>query len=364
MVYVGTCDDEVGGVLVQRLMEATEEELNHTASRFLCLGLGLLYLGKQERADVMLEAVRTVEHKRGRYAEITLNTCAYAGTGNVLKVQEMLRICAEHLTEDAEHQSVAVLGIALIVLGEDVGTEMSLRSFDHLLHYGELPVKRVVPLALAMLYISNPDYQVIDQLSRMSHDQDAELAQGAILGLGLVSAGSNNSRVAGLLRQLSEFYAKEASHLFVVRIAQGLNALGKGLIGLGPFSSDRLLMNGPAVAGLLTLFHACLDLKGTLLDKMHYLLFFATTAMNPRFMSTVDEDLNPVSASVRVGQAVETVGQAGRPKTITGFQTHTTPVLLGYRDRAELAGQEYSTLVSVMEGVVIVEKIPETPTQT
>ena len=34
----------------------------------------------------MLEAVRTVEHKRGRYAEITLNTCAYAGTGNVLKV--------------------------------------------------------------------------------------------------------------------------------------------------------------------------------------------------------------------------------------------------------------------------------------
>ena len=55
--------------------------------RFLCLGLGLLYLGKQERADVMLEAVRTVEHKRGRYAEITLNTCAYAGTGNVLKVR-------------------------------------------------------------------------------------------------------------------------------------------------------------------------------------------------------------------------------------------------------------------------------------
>ena len=31
----------------------------------------------------------------------------------------------------------------------------------------------------------------------------------------------------------------------------------------------------------------------------HYLLFFATTSMNPRFMSTVDENLNPVSASVR-----------------------------------------------------------------
>ena len=41
------------------------------------------------------------------------------------QVQEMLRICAEHLTDDAEHQSVAVLGIALVVLGEDVGTEVS-----------------------------------------------------------------------------------------------------------------------------------------------------------------------------------------------------------------------------------------------
>ena len=40
----------------------------------------------------------------------------------------MLRICAEHLTDDAEHQSVAVLGIALVVLGEDVGTEVSLIS--------------------------------------------------------------------------------------------------------------------------------------------------------------------------------------------------------------------------------------------
>ena len=34
------------------------------------------------------------------------------------------------------------------------------------------------------------------------------------------------------------------------------------------------------------------------------------------------------------------VGQAGKPKTITGFQTHTTPVLLAYGERAELATDE------------------------
>ena len=241
MVFVGSCDDEVGGTIVQRLMEATDDELNQSVARFLCLGLGLLYLGRNEKADAMLEAVRTVEHRMGKYADITLETCAYAGTGNVLMVQRMLHICAEHLCEEdsADHQAVAVLGIALMTIGEDIGTEMSLRTFDHLLHYGGLSVKRVVPLAIALLYVSHPDYAVIDQLSRLSHDADAQVSQSAIFGLGIVSAGSNNSRVAGLLRQLSEFYSKEANHLFVVRLAQGLNAMGKGLLTLSPFHSDR-----------------------------------------------------------------------------------------------------------------------------
>lgn len=79
-------------------------------------------------------------------------------------------------------------------------------------------------------------------------------------------------------------------------------------------------MSGAGAAGLLAVLHACLDLKGTILDKYHYLLYFLTPAMSPRFMTTVNEKLTPVNATVRVGLAVETVGQAGRPKTITGFQ--------------------------------------------
>lgn len=56
---------------------------------------------------------------------------------------------------------------------------------------------------------------------------------------------------------------------------------------------------------------------------------------------TLDENLKPIPVPVRVGQAVDVVGQAGRPKTITGFQTHTTPVLLATGDRAELATEKY-----------------------
>ncbi len=34
-------------------------------------------------------------------------------------------------------------------------------------------------------------------------------------------------------------------------------------------------------------------------------------------------------------------------------------MLLGYKDRAELAGSEYTAFSSVLEGIVIVEKTPE-----
>jgi 26S proteasome regulatory subunit N1 len=80
-------------------------------------------------------------------------------------------------------------------------------------------------------------------------------------------------------------------------------------------------MDGPALGGILTLLHGCLDIKGTVLDKYHYLLFYLAPAMNPRYLCLIDpEEGKLVKATARVGIAVETVGQAGRPKTITGFQ--------------------------------------------
>ncbi|OEL22202.1 26S proteasome non-ATPase regulatory subunit 2-like protein A [Dichanthelium oligosanthes] len=74
----------------------------------------------------------------------------------------------------------------------------------------------------------------------------------------------------------------------------------------------------------------------------------------------VDEELKPLSVPVRVGQAVDVVGQAERPKTITGFQTHySTPVLLAAGKRAELATEKYIPLTPVLEGFVILKKNPE-----
>ena len=77
--------------------------------------------------------------------------------------------------------------------------------------------------------------------------------------------------------------------------------------------------------------------------------------MHPRFLITLDEEMKPLPVSVRVGQAVDVVGQAGRPRTITGWQTHNTPVLLSYGERAELEYEEYIALSHTLEGLVVLK---------
>jgi len=370
LVFVGTGDSGCAGALCQALMTRSEEELQSPLGRMAFLGLGLLFLGLQAKVEATAEIVKVLSPKVSRYALLLLEACAYAGSGNVLKVQHFLSVCAEHpsgaSSEGGESESeggdkaqgVAVLGIALVALSEELGSGMSQRTMEHLLQYGEPAVRRAVPLALALLSTSNPELTVTDMLSRLSHDTDEEVAMAAVLSLGMVSAGTNNARVAAQLRQLSSYYYKEPNLLFLLRVAQGLAHLGKGLLSLNPYNSHRLL-SPTALAGLLCTLFCALDMKATVLAKYHHVLFYLVASMQPRMLMTLDHEGKPLPVTVRVGQAVDVVGQAGRPKTITGFQTHTTPVLLAVGDRAELANDKYIPMTPILEGCVILKLNPD-----
>jgi 26S proteasome regulatory subunit N1 len=143
----------------------------------------------------------------------------------------------------------------------------------------------------------------------------------------------------------------------MVRIAQGLLHMGKGTLSINPFHTDRQILSRVSAAGLLAVLVAMMDAKQFITSNSHYLLYFLVTAMHPRFLVTLDENLKPLTVNVRVGQAVDVVGQAGRPKTITGWQTQSTPVLLAYGERAELEDEEYISLSSTLEGLVILRKV-------
>ncbi|CAG2160860.1 unnamed protein product [Oppiella nova] len=385
LIAVGSGNHEVTASIMQVFIEKPDLDVKDNFVRFLPLALGLCYLGKQESSEAIEAALEIIQNASLKALSKTLvDVCAYAATGNVLKIQSLLHICSEAKTEkEAEEpagsdknkkttaatpkpdgadyswqQSVGTIGIGLIAMAEDISCEMAFRTFGHLLRYGEPMIKRAVPLALALTSISNPKLNILETLSKFSHDSDTDVACNAIFAMGLVGAGTNNARLATMLRQLAQYHAKEQNCLFMVRIAQGLTHLGKGTLTLSPFNSDRQLLMPTALAGLLATVISLLDVKSTIL-KSHYLLYYLVTAIQPRMLITLDEELTPLPVPVRVGQAVDVVGQAGKPKTITGFQTHTTPVLLALGERAELATEEYLPLTPVLEGFVILRKNPD-----
>jgi 26S proteasome regulatory subunit N1 len=87
-----------------------------------------------------------------QYLKTLLTACAYAGSGNVSIVQEMMHLVAKSKEDiNPKVQSVAVLAISLVAMGEEIGSEMVLRAFNHFLQYGDISVKRAVPLALSLL---------------------------------------------------------------------------------------------------------------------------------------------------------------------------------------------------------------------
>ncbi len=137
------------------------------------------------------------------------------------------------------------------------------------MHYGEPVIRSTVPLAIALICASNPLVSVLDTLSKYSHDNDQDVAMNSILALGLVGAGTNNARLAQMLRQLASYYHKEANCLFMVRIAQGLLHMGKGTLTINPFHTNRTLMSPVAVAGLVTTLMAFTDAKKRMFVNLH-----------------------------------------------------------------------------------------------
>ncbi len=380
MMFCGTGDEEIALSLYKELSAFDFETSKHHMVRFFCLSIALIFLGSKKEPEKLISLISKEKHPLSALLCMLLESFTYTASGNVLKIQMLLHICAENTEAQVDNESeqnengestevkssntfenlrkfCAVIGLALITLRDDVGKAMILRTYQHLLQYGNAHVRRAVPLAMALSHVSNPEYSIVDVLSKLTHDLDTSTAMASIFSLGIIGAGTNNSRIAGLLMQLSQFYLKDADAMFVVRLAQGLLHCGKGLVSLSPLQSDGTLLSNKAITGLLVSIFCAFSFESEIIKKYHFLFYSLACAIRPRMLMTVDENMDPVTLNVRVGQGVDVVGQVGIPKRITGFQTHTTPVLLGPGERAEIADDAYEAVDSIMEGVVIVKKI-------
>jgi len=118
------------------------------------LGIGFIIFGNQKDADLMIEATQIDEFPTDLklYIKTLLTICAYAGSGNVIKIQELQQLVAKKKGEIHEQvKMLAVIGMSIIALGEDIGMEMLPRSFNHFLQFGDVTIKKSISLAYAVL---------------------------------------------------------------------------------------------------------------------------------------------------------------------------------------------------------------------
>ena len=235
LVYCGTCHEESIQSIVQALMLRPEKDLEDPFAHLMCLGLGLMFLQRQQEVEATYEVAKTFPERISEYCQVVLDVCAYACSGNVLKVQALLAKCGEHRTTEEsteedlwklDAQSVACLGIAIIAMGEDLGRYMAIVHHDHLIQYGDNSVKLAIPLGLAMLHTSDPILEITDQLGRLSHDNSKKLpklpAWHSVLSVPvqtMLAFGAPTSTVDELLLQRTE------SFVFSPRLAR-FSALG------------------------------------------------------------------------------------------------------------------------------------------
>jgi len=88
------------GILLARNEE--KKDLIETPYLILyTLGMGLIVFGMQKDSEMMLEMTQLSEfsNETKQYFNILITACAYAGSGNVLKVQEMMLLIAKSKNE-------------------------------------------------------------------------------------------------------------------------------------------------------------------------------------------------------------------------------------------------------------------------
>jgi 26S proteasome regulatory subunit N1 len=364
LIFIGSSNEsvfeEIFTILISRNEESKGKIFESPFFVIFVLGMGLICLGKQKDNETIIDTLVTMEtfsKEMKDYLKTILTSFSYAGSGNVARVQELMQIIAKSTDEiNPKVQSIAVIGCSLIALGEDVGTEMLSRSFNHFLQFGDVNIKRSVSLAMALLNLSNPKVTVIDSLTKFCYDTDKSVAMNAIFSMGLVSSGSNHSRVAGLLRSLASYYNEETNPLFMVRVAQGLLHMGKGIITLDPVYSHKLLINNIGLSGVLITLFGFTETEGLMCGKHQFLLYSLALGMKPKLVMTVDEKLHPKDIQLMIGQAVDIVGQTGNPRTISGFQIHTSPAVINTGERCEINGEDFIPYSDVLEGTVIVKE--------
>lgn len=342
-VLAGSCNTEAFTEAVQAL---GERQWASPLIRHALLGISLIFLCGETEVEGVLSAAESIEGHEVSLP-ILMRSLAYLGTGNAQVLKEILKSSLDEsspaASEEEEQEDTlyeykhvfSILGIALVSLGEDTLVQMGTHVLEGAMILDVPTVQSAVPLALGLLHMSSAKVEVIETLKRCLHSGDASVIVSSLAGLGMVAAGSSNSRVQSALEQMASLCTK-ATPANVLNTTEGLLRLGKGTLRLSLFVDGVPCKK--AIACALGFVFALVGGGAQIIDKYYFMMSLLAPCIMPKFLVAVDETGSFVEPKVRVGTRVDVSGVAGRPKRISGSQVHSAPILLQPNEAAEILG--------------------------
>lgn len=352
--FYGTMDDELINVLMTIIIEK-KTDIDSPFYLFILLGFSLLFLGCGEKVNVSEEFIE--ENNLGSI----LKGLAYLGTGRSDIIEELVddfvylddrkdEKTPTELVHDNIIKGLILLSITLISLNDTHTRTIAKNLLSEQITRDK---SNIIPLCLSLLYASEPDVEIVDAFSRSINGSQPI---NTILGLGIVGAGTNNTRIQNLLETQYAYHAKNTKISSMLKIAQGLVCLGKGTLSLSPLAYDKTVILKRPLIGLLGLVTMFIYDNYPLLSKHSLLFYLLEQSIGNKFVVTLNQNLEYENVNVRVGRPVQTVGMAGKPKGLSGIVMHESPVIIQCDEKGDIYEDEGYKFNGFVEDVLVVKK--------
>lgn len=213
----------------------------------------------------------------------------------------------------------SILGLCLLVLGDIYMSKMVFRLHSFFLVSESVENTSFAILSISFLFLSNNECPAIDVITKLSGNKDFSIAKNSIFALGLIGAGTNNTRIKNALKCLANFYKvklenkhfkkkflneednfqffrKLKSLLFLIRISQGM--VNSFYYNLSYINTSRGRMENSKIGNILLAIFSFMDSNFVGLESILVCFFLLTKSFNSKLHCTFDNELKIKSLKI------------------------------------------------------------------
>lgn len=246
LVMLGTGSERA----VEEMLQYAHETQHEKIIRGLAIGISLLFYGKEEKAETMIDTLLADKDAILRYGGVYTIALAYAGTANNKAIRRLLHIAVSDVSDDVRRAAVTSLGFLLFRNPTQVPRIVQLlsESYNPHVRYGST-------LALGIACAGTGLDEAVDLLEPMTKDPVDFVRQGACIALAMIFIQQNealNPRVTNARKTFDKIISdkhEDAMAKFGAALAQGLIDAGGRNVTIS-LQSRGGNANMPAIVGM------------------------------------------------------------------------------------------------------------------